>query len=120
MRMCCAFLVAVYMIIVGCCFAAVPQKMNYQGKLTDADGKLVSDGDYDMVVCCPDKPFNGTYFFENTRGNIKMPVFKPAVKVGTGHRNIRPSYVDGKVRLLLPGREIENPQTFDRILDDRT
>ena len=66
-----------------------------------------NDGDYDMVVCCPDKPYNGTYFFENTAGNIKMPVFKPAVKVGTGYRNIRPSYVDGKVRLLLPGREIE-------------
>jgi len=67
-----------------------------------------NDGDYDMVVCCPDKPYNGTYFFENTSGNIKMPVFKPAVKVGTGHRNIRPSYLDGKVRLLLAGREIED------------
>jgi hypothetical protein len=67
-----------------------------------------SDGDYDMVVCCPDKPYNGTYFFENTSGNIKMPVFRPAVKIGTGHRNIRLSYVDGKVRLLLPGREIED------------
>ncbi|MGB2865742.1 MAG: VCBS repeat-containing protein [Sedimentisphaerales bacterium] len=66
-----------------------------------------SDGDFDMVVCCPDKPYNGTYFFENTGGNIKMPVFRPAVKVGAGHSNIRPSYIDGKVRLLLPGREIE-------------
>ncbi len=66
------------------------------------------DGDYDMIVCCPDKPYNGTYFFENTGGNIKMPVFKPAVKVGAGYSNIRPSYVDGKVRLLLPGREIES------------
>jgi len=69
-----------------------------------------SDGDYDMVVCCPDKPYNGTYFFENTGGNIKMPVFEPAVKIGTGHRNIRPSYVDGKVSLLLPGKEIEDFQ----------
>jgi len=74
---------------------AWPLPMDYDG-----------DGDYDMVVCCPDKPYNGTYFFENTGGNIKMPVFKSAVKVGTGHRNIRPSYVAGKVRLLLPGREI--------------
>jgi hypothetical protein len=74
-----------------------------------------SDGDYDIVVSCPDKPYNGMYFFENTSGNIKMPVFKPAVRIGVGHRNIRPSYVDadthasdrrGKVRLLLPGREI--------------
>ncbi|MBL7186910.1 MAG: VCBS repeat-containing protein [Phycisphaerae bacterium] len=65
-----------------------------------------NDGDYDMVVCCPDKPYNGTYFFENADGDVTMPVFKPAVKVGTGHRNIRPSYVDGAVRLLLPAREI--------------
>ncbi|MFB0553094.1 MAG: hypothetical protein ACETWQ_07240, partial [Phycisphaerae bacterium] len=65
-----------------------------------------SDGDYDIVVSCPDKPYNGTYFFENTSGNIKMPVFKPAFRIGVGHRNIRPSYVNGKVRLLLPGREI--------------
>jgi len=92
-----------------------------------------SDGDYDIVVSCPDKPYNGTYFFENTSGNVRMPVFKPAVRIGAGHRNIRPSYartcaartenagtgVDAQqrwvpiktrrwreVRLLLPGREI--------------
>jgi hypothetical protein len=35
-----------------------------------------------------------------------MPVFKPAAKVGAGYGNIRPSYVDNKVRLLLPAREI--------------
>ena len=65
-----------------------------------------NDGDYDLVVCCPDKPYNGTYFFENSDGDVTMPVFKPAVKIGAGHRNIRPSYVDGSVRLLLPAREI--------------
>jgi hypothetical protein len=74
---------------------AWPLPMDYDG-----------DGDYDMVVCCPDKPYNGTYFFENADGNVKMPVFKPAVKVGAGHRNIRLSYVKGEVRLLLPGKEI--------------
>jgi len=82
---------------------AWPLPMDYDG-----------DGDYDMVVCCPDKPYNGTYFFENTEGDAKMPVFKPAVKVGPGHKNIRPSYVNGNVRLLLPGKEItgfRNPQT---------
>lgn len=65
-----------------------------------------SDGDYDIVVSCPDKPYNGMYFFENISGNMKMPIFKPAVRIGIGYRNIRPSYFDGKVRLLLPGREI--------------
>lgn len=65
-----------------------------------------SDGDYDIVASCPDKPYNGMYFFENSSGNIKMPVFKPAVRIGVGHRNIRPSYANGRIRLLLPGREI--------------
>ena len=74
---------------------AWPLPMDYDG-----------DGDYDMVVCCPDKPYNGTYFFENAEGDIGMPVFKPAVKVGAGHRNVRPSYVNGDVRLLLPAKEI--------------
>lgn len=64
-----------------------------------------SDGDYDMVVSCPDKPYNGIYFFENTSGNIKMPVFKPAVRIGPGYSNIRPSYINGKIRLLLPAKE---------------
>src|SRR6185369_11689672 len=31
----------------------------------DADG----DGDFDLVVVCHDKPFNGTYLFENTTGD---------------------------------------------------
>jgi len=65
-----------------------------------------SDGDYDLVVSCPDKPYNGIYFFENTGGNIKMPVFKPAVRIGSGYSNIRPSYINGKARLLLPAKEI--------------
>ncbi len=82
---------------------AWPLPMDYDG-----------DGDYDMVVCCPDKPYNGTYFFENVEGDARMPVFKPAVRIGPGHRNIRPSYVDGDVRLLLPAKEItgfRNSQT---------
>ena len=74
---------------------AWPVPMDYDG-----------DGDYDLVVSCPDKPYNGTYFFENTNGDVKMPIFKPGVRIGTGHSNIRPSYVNGRVRVLLPGKEI--------------
>src|SRR5437879_2389566 len=31
------------------------------------------DGKLDLVVVCPDTPFNGAWFFENTGGNPKMP-----------------------------------------------
>jgi hypothetical protein len=72
-----------------------------------------SDGDYDLVVSCTDKPYNGIYFFENTTGNIKMPVFKPAIRIGSGFRNIRPNYINGKVRLLLPAKEIIDFQKSD-------
>src|SRR5262249_53273662 len=68
------------------------------------------DGDLDLVVSCSDKPYNGTYFFENpgagTAGDSRRPVFKAAVKVGPGDSNIQASYVEGKVRLLVPGREV--------------
>jgi len=74
---------------------AWPLPMDYDG-----------DGDFDLIVSCPDKPYNGTYFFENTDGNVKMPVFQPGVRIGPGHRNIRPSYIDGEVCVLLPGKEI--------------
>jgi hypothetical protein len=74
---------------------AWPLPMDYDG-----------DGDYDLVVSCPDKPYNGTYFFENATGNIKMPVFKPAVRIGKGYKNIQVSYVDKKARVLIPAKEL--------------
>ncbi len=53
------------------------------------------DGDYDLVVACPDKPFNGTYLFENPGGK-KLPVFKAPKKIERGDRNIRVSFWKGK------------------------
>ncbi len=64
------------------------------------------DGDMDLVVSCPDKPYNGIYFFENPDGQVKMPVFKPAVRIGAAQRNIQISFVDNKPRVLVPGREL--------------
>jgi hypothetical protein len=77
------------------------------------------DGDLDLVVACPDVPYNGTYFFENPGvdggGSRGLPVFKPAVRIGPGPRNLQVSYIEGEPRVLAPRREFANfrETTFD-------
>ena len=74
----------------------------------DADG----DGDYDLIVSCPDKPFNGVYVFENTTGDTsqnKMPVFKTGRRMSKTASYVMPSYAaDGAMRVLSPGAEYLN------------
>jgi hypothetical protein len=76
----------------------------------DADG----DGDHDLIVVCPDVPYNGTYLFENASSpadrKAKLPIFKPARKLSPGTFQVTPSYVTdaaGKttVRVLTPATE---------------
>jgi hypothetical protein len=72
------------------------------------------DGDLDLVVSCPDVPYNGSWFFENpgqSSTDHKLPIFKPAVRLGPGYADIQPSYVDGDVRILVPGRELADFRT---------
>lgn len=83
---------------------------------TDFDG----DGDWDLVVSCPDKPYNGTYCFENPATGrdqpakhedgaaAALPIFRPARRISQGLTNVSPSYVDGRMRVLSPGVEYAN------------
>ena len=81
------------------------------------------DGDLDLVVSCPDKPYNGTYFFENPGDRVEsaelrverdradsqpsilnsQPIFKPAVRIAEGPRNVQVSYIDGEPVVMTPG-----------------
>lgn len=76
----------------------------------DADG----DGDFDLIVSCPDKPYNGTYLFENPSGGgtkgrgDKFPIFKPARRLSAGQFNVTPSYFAGQLRVTTSG--LEHPQ----------
>ena len=64
-----------------------------------------NDGDMDLLVSCPDKPYNGTYFFENQDGPVKFPVFKEGIRIADGYENISISRVDKIDRILVPGHE---------------
>ena len=66
------------------------------------------DGDLDLVVACPDKPYNGVYFFENP-GNgkgKKFPVFRAAKRVGKARQNMQVSHVSGTARVVSDGHEM--------------
>ena len=76
---------------------AFPLPMDFSG-----DGKL------DLVVSCPDKPYNGTYVFENPGTDTArdaMPVFKPGRRISKGLQMPGVSYVDGRPRVLTPAKE---------------
>ena len=64
------------------------------------------DGDLDLVVSCPDYPFNGIYFFENKDGQVEKPVFEPPVRIGDQERNIEISYFADTPHILIPGQEM--------------
>ena len=58
--------------------------------ILDADG----DGDLDLVIACPDRPYNGTYLFTNIGSNEK-PLFDRAFWLGPGLRELTAADFDG-------------------------
>lgn len=64
------------------------------------------DGDNDLLVACPDKPFEGVWFFENSGDDAVLPVLEAGVRLGPAHRNIMPSYVDDNVIFLAGNKKI--------------
>ncbi|MCB0632805.1 MAG: VCBS repeat-containing protein [Saprospiraceae bacterium] len=69
------------------------------------------DGDLDLVVACPDKPYNGIYFFENPDGDAEMPVFKAGRKIGPSARNLQLSEWKGLPMVLGPGIDYQDFQS---------
>ena len=70
----------------------------------DFDG----DGALDLVVNCPDRPYNGVYAFLNPakdRRSDAWPVFKPGRRISRGLQFANVSYVNDQPRVLTPNRE---------------
>lgn len=78
---------------------AWPLPMDYDG-----------DGDMDMLVSCPDKPFNGLYFFENTTGE-EFPDFAPPVRLGDAISKVQVSHTSQGAKVLVPGAELKQFKT---------
>ncbi|MBM3746629.1 MAG: VCBS repeat-containing protein [Acidobacteria bacterium] len=66
----------------------------------DADG----DGDLDLVMACPDRPYNGTYLFINL-GTNREPLYDRAVWLGPGLRELTAADFngDGQADLVTQG-----------------
>ena len=61
-----------------------------------------NNGDLDLLVNCPDKPFNGLWLFQNTSGR-KNPVLKSPVRLAESQRNLQIFPWKGKYVATTPG-----------------
>src|SRR4051812_21977391 len=72
------------------------------------------DGLMDLVVVCTDKPYNGTWFFENSGQidpQLKLPIFKPAVLIGKSAPSVAISYASG-VPLITATATVSSGDTY--------
>jgi len=99
-------------------------KYNHPGLITDLGVGLWAwpfpmdydkDGDLDLLVNCPDHPFNGLWFFENKTGG-NGPVFKAPVKLAGSRRNLQISNANGEHKVMLPG--VAFPDFFETFFND--
>lgn len=58
------------------------------------------DGDLDLIVACPDRPYNGTYLFRNI-GTQAAPLFDKALWLGPALKDLAMGDVDGDGTLDL-------------------
>ena len=69
------------------------------------------DGLMDLVVVCTDKPYNGTWYFENS-GEVdpqtKLAIFKPAVRIGDSAPSVGISYATGQP-VITASASTKNP-----------
>lgn len=56
------------------------------------------DGDLDLLVACPDRPYNGTYLFRNI-GTVEEPLFDRAIWLGPALKDLNLGDVDGDGQL---------------------
>jgi hypothetical protein len=69
------------------------------------------DGKFDLVVDCPDKPYNGVYVFENPgvdTAQNSLPVFRPGRRISKGRQFAQVSDVGGRSCVLTPATEYPN------------
>ena len=65
-------------------------------------------GQYDLVVNCPDKPYNGVYVFENPgvdTAKNPLPVFKPGRRISKGMNYTQVSYDGTRPIVMTPAAE---------------
>lgn len=70
------------------------------------------DGDNDLLVACPDVPYNGVYFFENTSGD-SFPVFKPGEWLCPAKQNMTISYTSSGWEIMQENRRFARAANGD-------
>ena len=65
------------------------------------------DGDIDLLVSCPDTPYNGLYFFEKPNRSNNLLMKKP-IRIGSGIKNLQVSFINSQPRIIARGLEYKN------------